>query len=42
MPSLDSPTKAERTEHAITLVTGRVYEALVVITEKRIRRRPFL
>jgi predicted nuclease of predicted toxin-antitoxin system len=42
MPSLDSPTKVERTEHAIALVTGRVHEALVVITERRIRRRPFL
>lgn len=41
MPSLGAPAKAERLHQVLPLVQDRLPLSLVVISEKRIRRRPF-
>lgn len=41
MPSLDTAGKIERVDRAVTLLGRRLADALTVVTEKRIRRRPF-
>lgn len=41
MPSLTTGAKAERVHQVLPLVQDRLPHSLIVVSEKRIRRRPF-